>query len=243
MENYKRRTGGRAMAGAILIILGGLFLLDNLSYFDFGIRGYIFSWPMILIVVGLIIFLNSRDRSGLIIMGVGGVFLAGRVFDVSVAEFWPVILILFGVFILFSPKRRHHMPDIGGRVRDHFDNGDATASNEDFLDAVAIFSGSKKTINSSNFQGGKIEAIFGGFEIDLGNAKLAPGKNVLDVVTIFGGAEIFIPRDWTVVTDITPIFGGFSDKRRKDYNIVPDPERTLIIKGTCIFGGGEIKNA
>lgn len=231
------------MAGAILIILGGLFLLDNLSYFDFGIRSYLFSWPMILIVVGLIIFVNSRDRSGLIIMGVGGVFLAGRVFNVSVAEFWPVLLILGGIFILFSPKRRHHIPDIENRVRSHFEDRDAKVVNEDFLDAVAIFSGSKKTINSTNFQGGKITAIFGGFEIDLGNAKLAPGNNVLDVVTIFGGAEIFVPRDWTVITDITPIFGGFSDKRRKDYNIATDPERTLIIKGTAIFGGGEIKNA
>ena len=41
--------------------------------------------------------------------------------------------------------------------------------------------------------------------------------------------------------EITSIFGGFSDKRIKSTE-ARDPERTLILTGSNIFGGGEIVN-
>ncbi len=41
--------------------------------------------------------------------------------------------------------------------------------------------------------------------------------------------------------EVTSIFGGFSDKRVKSI-IVKETDRSLVITGTCIFGGGEIVN-
>ncbi len=51
-------------AGLILIVLGLLFLLDNMGYIDFGdiMSTY---WPLILVLVGIrIILRHNRDESG-----------------------------------------------------------------------------------------------------------------------------------------------------------------------------------
>ena len=42
--------------------------------------------------------------------------------------------------------------------------------------------------------------------------------------------------------DILPIFGGFSNKIRRDPDAVIDTERTLLIKGFVLFGGGEVRS-
>lgn len=241
MEEYKKKTGRRALLGGIIILLGSLLLLSNLGILGFNITHMIFSWPVIVIVVGAVIYINSNDRAGLIIMLVGLIFLISKYFYFNVWTLWPVLLIILGLYILFNIRRSPRI-DLGRRVRNRLeDNGQAL--NEDYIDDIAVFSGSKRFVTSQNFKGGKITAIFGGSEIDLGQSRLAPGNNVLDILTIFGGTEIYVPKDWKVIMDITPVFGGFSDDRRRDPNQVTDPERTLIIKGSAIFGGGEIKTA
>lgn len=241
MEEYKKKTGRRALLGGIIILLGSLLLLSNLGILGFNISHMIFSWPVIVIVVGAVIYINSNDRAGLIIMLVGLIFLISKYFYFNVWTLWPVLLIILGLYILFNIRRSPRI-DLGRRVRNRLeDNGQAL--NEDYIDDIAVFSGSKRFVTSQNFKGGKITAIFGGSEIDLGQSRLAPGNNVLDILTIFGGTEIYVPKDWKVIMDITPVFGGFSDDRRRDPNQVTDPERTLIIKGSAIFGGGEIKTA
>ncbi len=114
-------------------------------------------------------------------------------------------------------------------------------SESDRLDDVAIFGGGHKFIVSDNFQGGNVTAIFGGSEIDLTRCKLAPGQNVLEVTAIFGGTTLIVPKEWNVVINVTPLFGGFSHKGMRGPNVVINPESTLVIKGVVIMGGGEIK--
>jgi predicted membrane protein len=74
-------------------------------------------------------------------------------------------------------------------------------------------------------------------------AKLAPGENVIDVFCLFGGMKVIVPEGWTVKIRVLSIFGGFSDKHRYKFpeNNV-DQGSQLIIRGTAVFGGGEIKS-
>jgi len=113
---------------------------------------------------------------------------------------------------------------------------------DDFFDDVNIFGGGERIYTSQNFRGGKITSIFGGSEIDLTKAKLAPGRNVIEVAYVFGGSTIIIPPTWNLRIETTAIFGAITDKR----NIIHDPEKQddgiLVIKGAAIFGGGEIKS-
>ena len=62
---------------------------------------------------------------------------------------------------------------------------------------------------------------------------------IIEVVNIFGGASLIVPSDWKIKLEMVSIFGGFSDKR---HIIDPNPQKTLIVKGVSVFGGGDIKN-
>ena len=48
-----------------------------------------------------------------------------------------------------------------------------------------------------------------------------------------------VPSDWNIKIEAFNIFGGYEMKRNPD---LVDINKTLIIKGVCAFGGGEIKS-
>jgi predicted membrane protein len=186
---------------------------------------------MLLIAIGLVITLSSSGEktSGVVCMAVGAFFLFPKIFKyaLNINIFWPAIFIIIGLIIIFS--RRHRIKGYSEAI-----------IGDNFLDVVNIFSGSQKQILSENFKGGKITSIFGGSEIDLTQAKLAQGVSELEVACIFGGTTLIVPSDWNVRVEITPVLGGFDEQKLASNKFV-DMSKTLIIKGTVVFGGGEIK--
>ncbi len=119
------------------------------------------------------------------------------------------------------------------------ENGHPT---QNFIDIINIFSGGERQIVTENFKGGKITSIFGGSEIDLTQAKLAPGVSELEIACIFGGTTIIVPTDWNIKVEVVPVLGGFGDERKLNLGRAVDTSRQLIIKGAVVFGGGEIKS-
>ena len=82
--------------------------------------------------------------------------------------------------------------------------------------------------------------IFGGSEIDLTQADMqAPA--VLEVTALFGGATLIVPSNWAIKSEAFTLFGGISDKR-KIGPLTHSAQKTIILKGTMIFGGMEIKS-
>lgn len=226
----------RLLLGVIVIFAGLILLGYNAGIISYQIKHVIFSWQMILITIGVVSLLVSENRlPGLILLTVGGFFLLPRIFDFPFSFsgiFWPVILILVGLFILFRriPPRTHHHRS---RVTENLQEG--------YINEDCIFSGSKQKIMHQTFHGGSINCVFGGVDLDLTQATLAEGTSELEINVVFGGVNIVVPADWKVILKATAILGGFSDKR----NLIrepSDPSKVLIIKGSTIFGGGEIKS-
>jgi hypothetical protein len=56
---------------------------------------------------------------------------------------------------------------------------------------------------------------------------------------MWGGIEILVPPEWSVVSMGTPILGAFEDKTRPPQQ-AGGPR--LVVKGVVIMGGVEIKN-
>jgi Cell wall-active antibiotics response 4TMS YvqF len=112
-------------------------------------------------------------------------------------------------------------------------------TSEDFLDTTAFFGGVHKKIMSKNFKGGDVVTIMGGTELDLSQADFT-GMVKLDVVQIMGATKIIVPAHWEVRTDVTAIFAGFEDKRIQP--TVNNPDKVLIIDGTSLMGGIELRN-
>ncbi len=237
METNTHSTPSKILVGALLIIIGGLFLLRSFQILPFEITHVIFSWRFILFIIGIIILINSNNKIlGIILTTIGGLLLFPRIFpdiDIDGKLILGVIIIALGVYVIFRSS--------GGKIQSKF-GGTSDHFSKDYLDDVAVFGGGTKVLTSNSFKGGNITAIFGGSEIDLTACKLAEGNNVLNITAIFGGSTIIVPRDWNVLLNVTPLFGGFSNKIRREPNLVVDQSRTLIIKGIAMFGGGEIKS-
>lgn len=240
-SNYERKprhshSGTSKVAmGAVLIIVGFVLIIRNTGFLPDYFSDIIFSWQMLLIAIGFIMTLGSGGKAtGLIVMAVGGFFIIPEIFNVrfeSYRLFWPAIFIIVGIIVLTNSR---------WIKRAHSDSGSSSA--QDIIDMVNIFGGGERRVLSQNFRGGKITAIFGGGEIDLTRASLAPGDNEIEIACVFGGVSLVVPPDWNVVLDITPILGGFSDQRKNISASGIDTSKTLIIRGAVVFGGGELKS-
>jgi predicted membrane protein len=231
-ELTKQKSDRRVWLGAILIIIGGLFLLNSLNIFDFRFSRIFISWPFFFFVIGLYILFNTEKKIlGGILTGLGGLFLIPRFFPeiyISWSIIFPIILIAIGLYIILH--RRKNIEFIRGQIK------------EDVIDDISIFGGGDKVVTSKNFKGGNVTAIFGGSEINMTQCQLAEGVNTIDILALFGGATIIVPKNWNVIVSVTSILGGFSNKGIKDPTVEIDTSKSLVIKGLVIFGGGEVKN-
>jgi predicted membrane protein len=227
-------SNNRVIIGVVLVLAGLFLVIRNTGFFPDFIDDVVFSWQMLLIVIGLVMTLGASEKTaGIIVMAVGGFFMIPLLFRETFHMynmFWPAVFIIVGI-IFITTKRRGW--------------GAATSkgvTGDDYVDYVNVFSGGERQVISQNFQGGKISAVFGGIELDLTKARLAPGVSVLEIACVFGGAEIIVPDDWFVTLEVTPVLGGFSDSRKLTPGRTIDKEKHLLIKGAVVFGGGEIKS-
>lgn len=235
--SVKRADQGRIFWGLILIILGTLFLFDQLGEIDFGeiISTY---WPAIFIILGLSILVGSGFRStgpGLFFILFGAFFLLMRleILHRSLWHYWPVFVIAAGLWILLRPAFER-----GGGPEEKKSPDAALTADE--LGVSAVFAGLKRRVESPAFKGGKAEVVLGSFDLDLTGAGLAGDEAVLYLSAVLGSIVIRAPRDWQVVLEGSPVLGDIEDKRRP---AAPTERKiTLRIKGSAVLGSIEVKD-
>ncbi|MDF1548081.1 MAG: DUF5668 domain-containing protein [Bacteroidales bacterium] len=237
-SNKDNKQDKRLGVGIVFIFIGGLLIFSNMGIIPQAIKHNIFSWQMILIIIGLFSVAGNRNKTaGLVLISIGVFFILPGVFGmgrIGLGKLWPAAFVAIGAYILIRRKNE---------TREVNENNMETSTNaEDTIDDLNVFSGANRIITSKNFMGGRITAIFGGADYNFLNTELAGNRAVIDVVTIFGGTKFVIPSDWDVTIDVVPIFGGFADKRNTLKNFHINSDKRLIIKGLTLFGGGEVRN-
>jgi hypothetical protein len=232
MATDTRRASNQVVLGLLVMGMGVLFLLDNLNILDF--RHAIGFWPLAFIAAGVIVLAGDGPRSGsytgAVLIGVGVLMILGRlgVLYVSWAMVWPLLLIALGGLILFrtlGPGRTPRPLRADGAVPDNV------------VDVVAILGAVERRVATPDFVGGEITAVLGGCELDLRESSIVK-EAVLNVFTIWGGINIKVPPDWTVVWNGTALMGGFAQRTAS----VPDSGKRLVIRGYAIMGGVEVRN-
>lgn len=165
--------------------------------------------------------------------------------------FWPFLIIGFGAWMILGRRKSSELdstlwekrvdPEFPGSTPDDGTQRDFSSGSfaDDRIESVSIFGGVKKNIVSKNFQGGEIVNFFGGSEINLMQADIK-GRVRLEVVQVFGGTKIIVPANWTIHSEMVAVFGGIEDKRPPQLNAIPD--KVLVIEGTSIFGGIDIRS-
>jgi hypothetical protein len=214
----------RAFFGTLVVAVGVILMLDAANVADSDVV-FAMWWPLVLLVAGAMAFAaNPRHwLVPLVLVVVGGVaFLdTTNLVDADVWEFvGPALVIVVGATLIFSRTR-------------------PVVHAEDRIRTFNLFSGSEIASHSRHFEGGTIGAMFGGAEVDLRDAVLAPGASI-DVFTAFGGAEIKVPEGWKVITHGFPIFGGFDNVTAKER--IPENAPVLDVSATVLFGGLEVKH-
>ncbi|WP_407926902.1 LiaF transmembrane domain-containing protein [Capillibacterium thermochitinicola] len=124
---------------------------------NLGIASFVLTfgtwWPLLFVVIGLHQLVSSRFTNlfSLILLFVGGALQLrklGLIDHGQMRLFWPLLLILFGVILLFN---------FGGTSRRAAETKPNTTS-----DDVVIFGGMERRIISPSYRGGNVTALFGG---------------------------------------------------------------------------------
>ena len=251
-------AAGGLIIGLCVIAVGVLFLLRNVGvlYFD-DIWQY---WPVILIVIGISKLANthsaSQVTSGLIIGGIGTVFLLrnlGFIYGNIWEYLWPGILIAVGLSILVKHLEGRDQswnpgsappgspPPGPGNPFPPGSGFTTTTSGANYLHAECVFSGTRQKLETQDFLGGKIAAVFGGAEIDLRSAGTKREEVTIKADAVFGGIELWVPAHWQTIVRGTGVFGSFEDKT---FPAAPGRDKAprLVVTGGAVFGSVVVKN-
>ena len=112
------------------------------------------------------------------------------------------------------------------------------------MNDFAFLGGGERIVRSPDFRGGEVTAIMGGFTIDLRGAGIVGDEAVLEIFALWGGVELKVPEEWIVSMRGMPILGAFSETQSGTSTpLAPGvPRKTLVITGTAIMGGVEVKH-
>jgi len=232
----RRKTGNRHLIiGLIIISVGVIWLLNKLNLIPLWFDDVFISWGSIFIAIGLVALFNRGNKlPGIIFIVLGTAFILSNLgmwwFNYDLV--WPVLIILIGLAVLFRNRMGPSRDANGATIEDN---------DPDFFEITSVFGGGEKIITSQSLKGGQCTAVFGGSEINLVNAQVSEYHDtVIDIFAIFGGVTIIVPADWEIINDVQTILGGYSDKRAVSGRT--NPSKRVYLRGTVIFGGGEIKS-
>ena len=252
------RLTEKVIAGAFLVILGALFILDNLRLVDAGsLWDY---WPLLLIIPGIARLIQPNRPGqrvwGAILVGVGGLLLLRNlgILWVPFHRVWPFVLVALGLYLIAQTTTRRAGETVmtaGDGLSQHaFDGARAgLAATESFagratvaeLNEFALCGGGHRVVQASDFRGGTITVIAGGFDIDLREAAMTRDSIDIELFVMMGGVVFRVPEGWKVIVNVTPLLGG-SDLKARTIPPADGPVRTLVLNGFILMGGIEVKN-
>lgn len=241
-ERQVRHNQGKILGGIFVIFFGLIFLLKKTGI---EIPHWILSWQSIVIAVGIVTLYKHAFKHvfGYFLILFGGLFMINKFKPETIdSDFvWPVIIIVVGVTMIAKATRFFGIQKKSPLNQTVVFDDDVEISAADYIESTTVFGGTTKTVVSKNFQGGKLTTFFGGTEINFTQADMSQPA-ILETTSAFGGLTIIVPSSWEVRSELTTVFGGLDDKRQITTNGVKDANKTLILKGSCFFGGVEIQS-
>lgn len=248
-QTEKSQRRGKVVGGILVVVAGSLFLARELGA---DIPHWLFTWKTFLIAIGIITGVkhNFRNAWWFFLVAIGGVFLLGDFYPMlNIKPFiWPVLIILFGLMMIFKPRRKfnhrrwayaHHNYSRYGQQGNCYTREDSV--NDDYVESTSFMGGVKKNVLSKKFKGADITNVFGGAEINLSQADM-DSTATMELTNVFGGTKLIIPAHWEINSELVSVFGSIEDKRPVQPNATLGDSKILVLKGTTFFGGIDIKS-
>ena len=227
-----------ALFWSMVLVTGGVFfLLRNFGLLDFKFPLKIFTWRLIPLIIGVNAFLKGKTKEGIIALSIAVIFYIPDFLTTAERamyfKLWPLLLVAFGGLTLYNFYNPSN-PYFGKREPNK--NGVEDGN----LNESTLMGGTTKKIFSKNFEGGQLNCVMSGSQIDLTEADLAENAG-LNVFVLMGGIELKLPKEWNVQIDVLPIMGGVNDQITKFPESVVDRDKKFYLTGNVVMGGIEIK--
>jgi len=241
-------AGPGMMFGLLLVLLGTLLFIDNLDILPFSVAGAF--WPLAVFLYCAVMFYR-RVSPAVRVMAITGMVWAGlmlldtlHLIHVRGAILWPLAMIAAGVILLMFRIRMQSIQ--WEQFRGHWVIGSNARSRtvNNRVEECVIFSGVKRKIETLNFEGGELTAVFGSIELDLRRASISTPDRyaTLEANSAFGSIELRIPETWQVQLQGNAVFGAYEDKTIPPRPDPGSPIPTLVISGGTAFGAVVIKS-
>lgn len=254
---------GSWLWGGVLVALGVILGVNalGLAHINIFFPGW---WTLFIIVPSAIgLFTDERKSGATVGLVVGICLLLSCLGVLPFGLLWklllPVILIIVGVTVMVRATSNGEVADKirrarkaqaeehrGGKrvveaevVEDEEDDEkgeEDKTGNAKFEEYWSTFGDQNVNYDGKEFVGCRVDAVFGGADIDLRKAKIKH-EAIVRTSSVFGGIIIYVPDDVKVEVASTAIFGGVTDKRKTKGN----GKTTLYIDANCVFGGVEIR--
>ncbi len=265
-QSEKSHARGKVIGGILVVIAGSLYLAKELGA---DIPHWLFSWKTFLIALGIITGVkhNFRNAWWFFLVAIGSIFLVVDFYpELNIKQLlWPILIILFGIVMIFKPRRKHkfrhwgkfHKKKYGKDYVEKYNSyyekkygvpsnqdecfSKESSSTDDYVEFTTFMGSVKKNILSKSFKGGEVSNVFGGTELNLSQADIDKTAT-LELDNVFGGTRLVIPANWEVHSEsVSVIMGTIEDKRPVQAPNLDNP-KILILKGTTVMGGIEIKS-
>lgn len=242
-DNRTRRFSSGLIIGLSVVAFGIVLLLNEQGILPDRVYSF---WPILLVAFGVANLFETGKAGhhlwGYAMVGVGLLLIGEEtgLLRIRWDMIWPVIIIAVGVFMISQSVGRRTNPD-GSRSFSWVQTWNTPTADSD-INALAVFSGFKRRVTLKNFRGGRMLAIFGGYQLDLRQADIEGTEAVIDASSIFGGGEIRVPENWIIIMEGSGIFGGYTDDTHQDQVEMSPTAKRLIIRGVAVFGGMVVKN-
>ena len=221
----------KSFFGSVVLFIGVYFLLKREFDLDLGLDQFI--WPVGLIALGIYLILHKKqENKALEEVRKNWESSRKKKTEASSSEKIESAEVVDEAAAA-SQEEPAKAPDSG------FVRATGTAFMDRIKESV-IFGGVERKLMTKNFQGGKATVIFGGLDLDLTQVDFT-GIAILDLEVGFGGVKLLVPPHWDVRTEVSNIAAGLEDKRMFRESGV-DTNKVLILKGTLLFSGLEIKS-
>ena len=223
-----QRITGRMVWGLVVLTLGVLWTLDNLGQIDAS--QVLRWWPLVPLAWGVLLLsgMNGRKnpRAGWIWTAIGAYSILRPlgIANADVFDFWPLVLVFIGWSLFYRSWK-------GAPA--------ATSVSGPRIDASAFLAGSQRKVVTDAFTAIDINSVIAATTLDLRTARIKDGRGEIDVYAMWGGIDLLVPREWKVVSEVTPILGVFQDSTE----VPTDPNApTLYVHGSVVMGGIDLRN-
>lgn len=211
----------------ILFLCGAAFVLLN----NFGLFGRLHVTSILFsIILVYFIYKGIRYRQyGGILFPLAFLYLIyDEYLPFAELSIWTVfgaaLLGTIGLHFLFPSKYYHGYCNNNYEKAEHVSDADVNCS--------VAFAGSTKYVDTEDFNEAYLKCSFGSLKVFFDHAAIKGNEAKIYVENSFGETDLYLPKEWNVITKLSASFGDFQEIHKVTYAGFP----TVTVTGNVSFG-------